>query len=237
VWCNLGGDVGWAPGNVQAVDEPAPDNSGVVLAFVVMLDHPHRRLISVPFDRNACVRADVCFEAWPHAPDEARAQPCVQAASRKAPLKLPDLRFAVGDRVACLTAGPDGLDWPRRWSAGTVQELWHRQAGAPERSAVPYTVALDFTAGSQQTTTLVLVHQDEHHYVRALELQPASECPSGVALARFTTRRSQEHGWVEKVDQQTQKARKAPEQIPDSDDENSFCDGFVASSGGPSHTI
>ena len=120
VWCALGGEVGWASGNVQAVDEPAPDEPSFLLPYVVMLDPPLKRLISVPADRNSCVRPDLCFEAWPDAPKEAWAQPCVKAANYKPPLKRLKLRFAVGDRVACLTGGPDGLDWPRRWSAGTI---------------------------------------------------------------------------------------------------------------------
>eukprot|EP01048_Picozoa_sp_COSAG05_P013324 COSAG05_NODE_1408_length_4964_cov_3.612950_1_plen_362_part_00 len=249
VWCNLGGDIGWVSGNVQATDEPAPDESGVLLPYVVMLDKPHKRLISVPFDRNGCVRADVCFEAWPYAPDGAWAQPFAQAAARKAPLKRPKLRFEVGTRVACLTAGPDGLDWPRRWSAGTIQEHWHHQAGAPDGSAVPYAVALDSIVADghitnqspqqqqKQKQKIVLVHQDEHQYVRALQHQPAGQCPSGIALARFTTRPSDELGWVEKVDQQTQRVRKAREKNVESDEDDSFCDGFVARSGGPSDTI
>jgi hypothetical protein len=184
-----------------------------VLSYVVMLGPPHRRLISVPADRNGCVRADVCFEEWPYAPEEAWAQPCVQAAAHQPRQLRPKLRFAVGDSVVCLTAGSDGLDWPRRWSTGTVRELWHHQVGAPEGSAVPYAVALDRAAAGgwpRHATTIVLVHRDEHQQVRALALQPAGQCASGVALARFTQQSNPEHppGWTDKVDQQTLRVRK-----------------------------
>jgi hypothetical protein len=203
VWCNLGQTMGWCSGNVQAVDQ---QQENVTLAYVVMLDPPHKRLISVPSDRNGCVRADVCFEAWPEGPPpEAQGQPCVQATSCNVPVVRPKLRFATDDRVACLTAGPDGLDWPRRWSAGTVMEVWHTQAGAA--SPVPYTVLLD-TPHPQQRPMTVLVHRDEHKYIRALAFQPAGECPSGVTLPRFTVLRSEEE-YVEKVDQQTLRKRKS----------------------------
>ena len=227
-------------GNVQALDEPAPDDSGVTLPYVVMLDQPLKRLISVPSDHNNCVRADVCFGAWPHAHQDAWFEPFFKAAARKAPMKRPKLRFAVGDCVACLTAGSDGagLDWPRRWSAGTVLELWHRQAGVPEGSAVPYAVALtpQHMQQEQQQPQVVLVHQDDHQLVRLLEVQPPDECPSGTALSRFTTR-DQEPGWIEKIDQQTLRKRKVKQQVSSSDEEDSLCDGFVAAKGGPSDTV
>lgn len=117
------------------------------------------------------------------------------------------LRFAVGDRVVCLTAGPDGKDWPRRWSSGTVTALWPQPPRAPEGAAVPYAVTLDVSEDGAEDAT-VLAHRDDHMYVRALELQCPGDCPSAQVLSRFTERHNEEKGWRERVDQQTLVARK-----------------------------
>ena len=225
VWCLLPG-IGWVQGNVQAVDEKQEEeDDAAIIPYVVALAAPHKRLISAPYDRNHCIRPDVCFEAYPDgAPIEAEHKPPARAAAFKAPRpeRRPKLRFAIGDRVACLTAGPDGLDWPRRWSSGTVQKLWHRQAGAPEDdAAVPYAVELDTaTPGNYASAdqphedklmnrhVVVLVHQDEHQYVRKLEFQPPGPCPTGKALPRFSARPSKEEGWEERIDQQTVRMQK-----------------------------
>ena len=219
VWCCVPG-IGWVQGNVQAVDEKQDDDDddSEIIPYVVALAAPHKRLISAPFDRNNCIRPDVCFEAYAEgAPAEAEHKPPIRAAAFKAPSpeRRPKLRFAIGDRVACLTAGPDGLDWPRRWSSGTVQKLWHRQLGVPEGAAVRYAVELDTTPGNyssladqsptkeKPSPSVVLVHQDEHQYIRKLEFQPHGPWPTGLVLPRFSTRPSQDEGWEEKIDQQT----------------------------------
>ena len=63
VMCNIGRPRGWAPGSVQAINEDDPsDVTGQTrLAYVVKIDPPDSRLVSVPQDNNACVRAEVCF--------------------------------------------------------------------------------------------------------------------------------------------------------------------------------
>ena len=117
VRCFLGGDVGWAAGNVQAINEPAPDGSGETLPYVVMLDPPLKRLISVPVDADHCVRPDACYAAGPVGGEcaEAVARAASASAQARAGSSLSKaLRFDVGGRVACLTAGPDGTGWPRQ---------------------------------------------------------------------------------------------------------------------------
>ena len=220
VRCNLGGEFGWVGGNVQALNEPYGD--GVVLPYVVMLDEPLKRLISVPTDAPHCVRAEVCFAEGFDGGE------CAEAVAYTIPTKRARaavLRFAVGERVACLTAGPDGAAWPRRWSAGTVRTLWHSPEGATEEGAVvPYAVELDPVAAdaaairrgtADMTRTVVLAHIDDHLHIRSLALQPEKECAVRKSLPRFTLRENLEKGWVENVDQQTLRCRKAPP--PDSD--------------------
>lgn len=207
VRCNLG-DQGWVCGNVQALDEPYPDGSQGTLPYVVMLDKPFSRLISVPSDGSHCVRPDVCFA------DGAKGGACAEAVAHGAGAKREAaLRFAVGDRVACLTAGPDGGAWPRRWSAGTVRELWPTPRGAAAGAAVPYAIELDSGA------LRVLAAGDDHLHVRSLDLQPEVACPAQRALSRFTVRQNAEKGWDENVDQQTRRVRKRPPPDSDSDED------------------
>jgi hypothetical protein len=218
VRCNLGSEVGWVSGNVQALNEP---HQGGSLPYVVMLDRPLKRLITVPTDGNHCVRAEVCFVDGP------AGGPCAKAVSGSSTLKRAQLRFALGDRVACLTAGPDGTAWPRRWTAGTVSGLWHQPVGAREGAAVPYVVKLDagtvISNGQERWEDVqyemnVLIHQDDHLYVRALEHQPAGDCPSSMALARFTVQYKEEKGWTEKIDQQTLRSRRCLASNSESDE-------------------
>jgi hypothetical protein len=102
-----------------------------------------------------------------------------------------------------------GKAWPRRWSPGTVRELWYQPLGAQEGNAVPYAVVLD---PSTDTETVVLAHRDTHLYVRALELQPAGDCGNAEGLQRFTTRGVPHQSGVtemeESIDQQTLRVRR-----------------------------
>jgi hypothetical protein len=67
-----------------------------------MLDRPHKRLISVPSDTDNTVRPDVCFAECP------AGGYCAQSVLAELSAFRSPLRFGVGARVACLTAGPDG---------------------------------------------------------------------------------------------------------------------------------
>eukprot|EP01046_Picozoa_sp_COSAG06_P019825 COSAG06_NODE_1428_length_9487_cov_195.907861_2_plen_365_part_00 len=215
VHCNIGGDAGWASGNVQAVDQQTEEGS---LPYVVMLDPPIKELISVPADADFCVLPSVCFAESP------AGGPCAAKIASEATVTSPTrrrkLRFAVGDRVACLCAGPDGTDWPRRWMAATVGALWHQPTGAADGAALPYLLDLDAvdTCGRWEQPEPVLVHRDDCMYVRSLDLQPPGECTNGVALQRFATRRNEEMGVDERVDHQTLVVRKvSPPAWTDSD--------------------
>ena len=93
----------------------------------------------------------------------------------------------------------------------TVRTLWYEPTGASAGCAVPYAVALDNhpnLASTLQDQTIVLVHRDDHVYVRALELQPVIECRDATALVRFTVRHNEETGYDENVDQQTLRVRR-----------------------------
>ena len=218
VHCNLEGDVGWASGNVQAVDQVTEEGS---LPYVVMLDPPIKELISVPADADFCVLPSVCFAESP------AGGPCAEKIASEATARRPKLRFAVGDRVACLCAGPDGTEWPRCWSAGTIGALWHRPAGAAEGAALPYLVTLDAVdrCGRWESPEPVLAHRDDHMYVRALDLQPAGECANGTGLQRFTTRANATCADCrERVDHQTLVVRKVSAPASDSDDSSSDSD-------------
>jgi len=63
VVCLIGGDRPWAAGKVQACNEPDPsDPTGQVrFPYVVKIDPPNGRLVSVPRDSHDVVRPEVCF--------------------------------------------------------------------------------------------------------------------------------------------------------------------------------
>eukprot|EP00316_Scyphosphaera_apsteinii_P002159 CAMPEP_0119314526 /NCGR_PEP_ID=MMETSP1333-20130426/33045_1 /TAXON_ID=418940 /ORGANISM="Scyphosphaera apsteinii, Strain RCC1455" /LENGTH=286 /DNA_ID=CAMNT_0007319651 /DNA_START=81 /DNA_END=938 /DNA_ORIENTATION=+ len=180
VVCRIGGEHGWAPGTIQALNEDDPqDPSGqTTLPYVVKLDAPLNRLISVPYDEGSLCRAEVCFGQ----PVNTKRDPCVplgftllckpqRQQSRKA-------RFVVGERVACAVEDESG-DYTV-WAAGKVSDVdynverdvmmqdrelglswdWRKRSGV-----VPYRVLLD-------SGVSVFVHRDEHWLVRDLALQP-----------------------------------------------------------------
>ena len=216
VRCNLGGG-NWASGAVQAIDQPDEEGGGF-LPYVVCLDN-ERRLISVPTDGNHCVRPDGCF-AEGLLGGEPRGEVCEALVRSARATKGGTLRFEAGARVACLTAGPEGTEWPRRWSAGTVVAAWCQLEGEVGGDAfVPYSVVLDMHRGAagdeanavnqSANRQLTFVPTDSHLYVRALELQAAEECPQGKPITRFAQRQNKENGWDEVIDQHTKIVRKA----------------------------
>ena len=96
---------------------------------------------SLSYHTNTCVRADTCFALPPDSTagdckangvvlkttDNELGDACLRAAILAAAQRSEgrsQLRFGVGDRVACLVAGPDGGSWPRSWRA---------LAGSPRR--------------------------------------------------------------------------------------------------------
>ena len=200
VRCNIGGEHGWQSGQIQAVDHLS---EGSCLPYIVQLEPPLKRLVAVPYDDPSHVRPEVCFAEEPYGGECAQA---VSLATKKAAAE--PLRFTVGARVACLTAGPDGTWWPRRWSAGTVRDIWYK--AEMSEGVVPYAVALDQAGApiSPIQIQIVLCHRDEHLCVRALELQPPGECANATVLQRFTERHIEETGYVERIDQQTFGVRK-----------------------------
>ena len=145
VVCNIGY---WAPGAVEELDVPDPhDPTGqTILPYIVQLDPPVDRVVSVPSDNDACVQPEVCFGR------KADAGWLTLACARRQ--SLVKLRFGVGDRVAC--AVEDATAGVGIWVAGTIQALrvvmdeWEGE-GAP----VPYRIALDEGG-------LVLAHRDVH---------------------------------------------------------------------------
>ena len=66
VICNLGSR-GWVAGSVQDLDVVDPEGYRPPIPYVVELDAPHSRLISVPRDASACVVPEVCFGRLPGA--------------------------------------------------------------------------------------------------------------------------------------------------------------------------
>ena len=63
VVCRVGGARSWAAGTIQAINEADPEDptGRTKLAYVVKIDPPNARLISVPRDVNELVRPEVCF--------------------------------------------------------------------------------------------------------------------------------------------------------------------------------
>ena len=63
VVCNVGRERKWAAGAIQAVneDDPADPTGQNKLPYVVKIDPPNGRLVSVPRDSHDVVRPEVCF--------------------------------------------------------------------------------------------------------------------------------------------------------------------------------
>ena len=191
VVCNIGRLRKWAPGSVQSINEEDPsDPTGQSrLPYVVKIDPPESRLISVPKDTNDYVRAEVCFGA------DARSftRMCLPKAIRRGSQRM-QRRFGEGDRVAC--AVDDATSNYTNWAAGTVLALDHLVEdvdGVPGGRA-PYEVRLD-------SGPSVLVHADEHWLVRDLALQPAGprNAEDGTRCIQRISKRKTADGW-ENVD-------------------------------------
>ena len=96
VVCSLGGGFGWLPGAVQSVNEPNPQDPMEVFPYVVKLDPPLGKLISVPEDRKNFCRSEICFDG--DVPGGAQFSiACLPLNPTK------KRRFAVGDKV-CVKA-------------------------------------------------------------------------------------------------------------------------------------
>lgn len=201
VRCFIGEPHGWVSGQISAVDHPSESAPNGSLPYIVMLDKPIKRQIAAPFDRNTCIRPEVCYADGPEGGDCAES---VAQQARPKPRDSSSLRFAVGDKVACLTAGPDGHSWPRRWSAGVIICVWAKPMGAKNGTAVPYAIKLN-------NGPIVLASQDNHAYVRCQQLQPCVACEDQQVLERFAERTNTD-GQLEKIDHQTVRVhtKKAP---------------------------
>lgn len=223
VVCKIGGERGWGAGTIQALDEDDPsDPTGQTkLPYVVKLDPPVGRLISVPYDENAICRAEVCFGL--------RSKGDLSFTLRSKPLRKETgpRRFQVGDRVACAVESHAGHGEFTAWAAGSVVDVsYNVQSDAKEHSLswdwtgdgaiIPYRVLLDSGAH-------VFVHRDVHWLLRDLALQPvgARQAADGTRdLKRLVKRRRDEQsgsGW-ELIDHMTRQVRLQPAGFTDDED-------------------
>ena len=223
VVCKIGGEHGWAPGTIQALNEEDPQDPTTKLPYVVKLDPPLARLISVPFDENTICRAEICFGLASKG-DLGFTLLCKPRKS-----KAGKRRFGVGDRVAC--AVEDATGEYTCWDAGTVVDVdynvepdamevrltgWDWSAGV---GIVPYRVLLD--RGSQYSQH-VYVHSDVHWLIRELALQPAGprQAESGWRdLKRLVKRRRGDAEW-ELIDHETRRVRIQAAGGTDDDDDS-----------------
>ena len=220
VVCRIGGEEGWAPGTIQALDEADPEDptGQSTLPYVVKLDPPISRLISVPNDDNTVCRAEVCFGQRAGMLKMASGCSALSLTLRCKPQRKdsPKPRFGVADRVACAVEDESG-DFSV-WAAGKVTDVdynvepdvmcedrefalgwnWAKRPGA-----VPYRVLLD-------SGVVVNVHRDVHWLVRDLALQPAGprQAEDGTRnLQRLVKRRRGESGTWECIDHTTRQVR------------------------------
>ena len=212
VVCKVGGERRWAPGTVQAVDEDDPkDPTGqTLLPYVVRIDPPNSRLVSVSEDSAELVRVEVCFGQ--HAEANWFTVMCLpmQRRQRARP------RFAQGERVAC--AVEDATKEYSDWAGGTVAAVGHafdfEGELAPGSATVAYKVQLD-------NGSTVLVHRDEHRLVRELALQPegARLAADGTRCLTKFAKRPAGDGWA-MVDHSTRMVRRLPPGRENNDDDD-----------------
>ena len=137
VVCNVGGQRKWASGIIAAVNQDDPEGpTGPKLPYVVKVDPPGARLISVPKDDHDICRAEVCFGQ--------RAGALWFTLFCLPPKQdLRARRFAMGERVAC--AVEDESNDYSIWAAGTVLAVNHNveQWAGQRAHHLPYQVQLE----------------------------------------------------------------------------------------------
>ena len=195
----------WLAGEVAMLNEPDPHEPGSVLPYIVSLDKTDR-MISAPYDDDACVRLEVCFT-------EADWRVSRSLSAGRTSLAL---RFSVGDEVACLTRARDGSA-SAEWSRARVRQVWPSLEPREPLACVPYLLELLDEDGGQGgaggpggpggTGGLrggVLCHRDDHCLVRDLALQPLGPRAD---RSRFVTRQRADGGGFEELDHQTRVVR------------------------------
>jgi len=215
VVCRIGGERKWAAGAVMAldVDDPKDPTGKTKLPYVVKIDPPESRLISVPTDQDTHCRAEVCF---------GRHEGALSFTLCCRPLRqLEARRFGVGDRVVCAVEDASG-DFSD-WAAGKVVEVNHivevptgeyTPGSGSGPAVVPYDVLLD-------TGVHVLVHRDEHWLVRDFALQapgPRQAADGTRNLTRLVKRRAADSSCWELIDHMTRKLRHEAIHSDDDDD-------------------
>ena len=212
VVCKVDGERRWAPGTVQAINEDDPkDPTGQsLLPYIVRIDPPNSRLVSVQEDSADLVRVEVCFGQ--HAGANWFTAMCLPAQRRQRARP----RFAQGERVAC--AVEDATREYSDWAGGTVAAVGHafdfEGDLAPGSATVAYKVQLD-------NGSTVLVHRDEHQLVRELALQPEGPrlAADGTRCVSKFAKRCAGDGWAI-VDHSTRMVRRLPPGQGSSDDDD-----------------
>ena len=190
VVCSLGGGFGWLPGAVQSINEPNPHDPRDLFPYVVKLDPPLGKLISVPEDKKNFCRSEICFDG-----DVPGGAEFSIACMPLNPTKT--RRFGVGDFVCVAVEDPE--DVHTDWAAGEVIQV---DVDVGAASKTPYRVRLADTGGRS-----VLVHREEHRFIRSRNLQsPGPRTGVTRVLDKFVTRQNKDGSWG-KVDHETLRVR------------------------------
>lgn len=190
VVCSLGGGFGWLPGAVQSINEPNPHDPRDLFPYLVKLDPPLGKLISVPEDKKNFCRSEICFDG--DVPGGAEFSiACLPLNPTK------QRRFGEGDFVCVAVEDPE--DVHTDWAAGEVIQV---DVDVGAASKIPYRVRLADTGGRS-----VLVHREEHRFIRSRNLQsPGPRTGATRVLDKFVTRQKKDGSW-EKVDHETLRVR------------------------------
>ena len=128
VVCRIGGERGWGAGTIQALDQDDPTDPTETLPYVVKLDAPISKLISVPYDAPSVCRAEVCFGD-------------ISFTLRCKPQRIEtSLRFEVGDRVAYAaadTGGDNSRSQSRASSSSSSDEVFQFGAKTSSQQHAP----------------------------------------------------------------------------------------------------
>jgi len=190
VVCSLGGGFGWLPGAVQSINEPNPHDPRDLFPYVVKLNPPLGKLISVPEDKKNFCRSEICFDG-----DVPGGAEFSIACLPLNPTKT--RRFGVGDFVCVAVEDPE--DVHTDWAAGEVIQV---DVDVGAASKIPYRVRLADTGGRS-----VLVHREEHRFIRSRNLQsPGPRTGVTRVLDKFVTRQKKDGSW-EKADHETFRVR------------------------------
>ena len=157
VWCNINNQR-WAAGTIKYTDHPDMMRRGQIVPYVVTLDAPLSKMISVSIDTSSYIISESCIPGECDANIKLGGREVAQKVLVEwltSPVSLSfSLRFKLGENVSVLC--PDGT-----WRDGKVHKEKHHETDWSKDLVMAYSVLLSDTSGS------ILVQRDDDMLIRS----------------------------------------------------------------------